>query len=631
MSTEPTYTLSPRGIRGTASRGSARGRAGRGGRPRLEAPESRRLALPAPTEEPPAPSSLTMHPSSGSAVDAGLRMDDDRAALNAAGRSALAISGPRTAAPPAPSGDADTRPVGTPTTPAAGQLTAFAAEPSAALSASSGNADTNPVRTLTTHASAQAPASPAAAPDARALVPWEHPGDQASGTTQQTYELHPGVAAALDAARGPPHDGALVAQTQLSRLQQSEYAEAQVARWRYRGAGAMSPPDLYYPERRHWPMRNWLMEAKETIRYLREVNVSGDPERPWVASFRVECLCLPVVSDNQARLIDFNVLWLEDGSRDYVSVITMLQAMLSDAGFAFVNLVPSWGQTLHLEFFRPRDTRFISDALFLRWLLVSEQDAWDQIARGRKFSVGREDVPFQALDPEVATAFPVEDDGDALMLTSEEQELLGMAVVTRLRLAQIRPREWSDTDSSRPEPKHRRGSADALMSIPSWPGSDEGARVWGGPLPEVVGSSSVASGDAPMLTPDENMSSAGGGCQDSPGFGPAGATANVFVATAGTGGEAAPTMEQPTVYVPVAAYPPDFAQAPSPGANAPLPAKLHDHELDEELKAEDHGAAAHPMARQVDVTDEETMAHHALREAQRQIVELQAAMAARDE
>ncbi|EGZ23966.1 hypothetical protein PHYSODRAFT_296199 [Phytophthora sojae] len=335
------------------------------------------------------------------------------------------------------------------------------------------------------------------------------------------YELHPGVAAALDAVRGAPHDGVLVAQTQLSRLQQCGYAEAQVARWRSRGARVMSPPDPYYPERRHWPMRNWLREAKETIRYLREVNVSGDPERSWVASFRGECLCLPVVSDHQAWLIDFNILWPEDGSRDYVSVIALLQTMLSDAGFAFVNLVPSWGQSLHPEFFRPRDARFISDALFLRRLLVNEQDAWDQIARERKFSVRREDVPFQVLDPEAATAFPVEDDGDALTLTSEEQELLGMAVVTRLRLAQVRPREWSETDSSRPEPKR---------------------------------------------------------------------------------------------------------------ASSPLPARLHDHELDEGLKSEDHGAAARQTARQVDATDEETMTHHhALREAQRQIVELQAAMTARDE
>ncbi|EGZ06247.1 hypothetical protein PHYSODRAFT_246575 [Phytophthora sojae] len=356
----------------------------------------------------------------------------------------------------------------------------------------------------------------------------------------------------------------------MPRLQQREYADAQVARWRSRGLGVMSPPDPYYPERRHWPMRNWLMEIKETIRYLREINLSGDPERPWVANFRGECLCLPVVSDHQARQVDFNILWLEDGSRDYISVIAILQTMLSDAGFAFVNLLPSWGQSLRSEFFKARDVRFMSDAMFLRQLLANSQDAWDQIARGRKFSVRREDVPSQTLDPEAAGAFPVEDDGDALMLTSEEQELLGMAVVTRLRLAQ--------------QPPGRRGSLDALMSIPSWPGSNEGARVWGAPLPEVVCSSSVASGDAPMLTPDENMSSAGGSSQGSPGFGPAGVTASVFVATTAADGGTAPMLEQQTVYVPVAAYPPDFAQAPSPGSTAPPLAGPRDQVLHEETK-----------------------------------------------
>ncbi|OWY97463.1 hypothetical protein PHMEG_00031995 [Phytophthora megakarya] len=223
------------------------------------------------------------------------------------------------------------------------------------------------------------------------------------------------------------------------------------------------------------------------------------------------------------------------------------------------------------------------------------------------------------------------------MLTPEEQELLGVAMVTRLRLAHVRPREWSDSDASRPEPKRRRGSTDAPLSVPSWtvvqctpgrrsvpdlgprghihlpargrrrppdvdarragitgsgdgnsaegwltrpepkrrrgstdaplsvpswPGSDEATRVWGGPVPEVVGTSSLASGDAPMLTPDENMSSAGGGSQGSPGLEPIG----VYMATTGATAGQPHTAEQPKLYVPVAEYP------PGQGARPPTPA-----------------------------------------------------------
>ncbi|OWY96450.1 hypothetical protein PHMEG_00033279, partial [Phytophthora megakarya] len=129
-----------------------------------------------------------------------------------------------------------------------------------------------------------------------------------------------------------------------------------------------------------------------------------------------------------------------------------------------------------------QNSRFMSDASFLWGLLTAEQVAWNEIARGRHYSVRRDDAPFQTLDPEVASAFPVEVDGDTLMLTLEERELRW--------LAHVRPRDWSESDASGPEPKRRRGSTDATLSVPSWPGSDEATRVWGGSILEVVGTSS---------------------------------------------------------------------------------------------------------------------------------------------
>ncbi|KAG7387678.1 hypothetical protein PHYPSEUDO_013805 [Phytophthora pseudosyringae] len=156
----------------------------------------------------------------------------------------------------------------------------------------------------------------------------------------------------------------------------------------------MSPPDPYYPEQRHWSMRNWLMEVTEAIRYLREVNVSGDPERPWTASFKAECLCLPVTSDGVPRRVDLTRLHRHDGSRDYVSVMALVQTMLHEAGFAFINLVPAWGHSVSPELLASQDARFISDAMFLREFLVNGQSAWNQIAKGRRFSVRREEIPF---------------------------------------------------------------------------------------------------------------------------------------------------------------------------------------------------------------------------------------------
>ncbi|GMF29831.1 unnamed protein product [Phytophthora lilii] len=208
------------------------------------------------------------------------------------------------------------------------------------------------------------------------------------------------------------------------------------------------------------------------------------------------------------------------------------------------------------------------------------------------------------------------------MLTAEEQALLGNAVVIRLRLAQVQPREWSESDYSRPDPKRHRGSEDGPPSVQSWPGSDEGARVWGGPVPEVVGTSSVASRDAPMITPDENMSSAGGGSLGSPGIEPHGAFAGVFMATTVLD-EQMRAPEQPATYVP-----PTYAAGPQPGATAPASPAPRDQTLDEEMKAEVPGANDMGMAR---LAEEQATSHQALQDAQRQIAELQMAMAARDE
>ncbi|OWZ06785.1 LOW QUALITY PROTEIN: hypothetical protein PHMEG_00020920 [Phytophthora megakarya] len=331
------------------------------------------------------------------------------------------------------------------------------------------NADTNPVSALTarsagqpvaaTHSGVDRPGEPEAfgtKPDTDTYV-------ETSSESRRFPEVVPGfrpwdrVGSPASVLCGP---GAPVRGHPSTTLNES-------------GTWRRAAPDPYYPDRHHWPMRNWLLEKKETIRHLGEITSAGSPGRPWTTNFQSECLCLPVVADPW----HFRSTWRNCASSMRLGTLHHV----ARRAYAYLNLVPTWGRTLSPELLAAQDGQFI---------------------------VRRDDAPFQALDPEIA--FPVEDDGDALMLMLEEQELLGTAMVTRLRLAQVRPREWSESDASRPEPKRPCGSTDAPLSVPSWPGSAEATRVWGGPIPDVVGTSSLASGDAPMLTPDENMSSAGG-------------------------------------------------------------------------------------------------------------------------
>ncbi|OWZ07085.1 hypothetical protein PHMEG_00020570 [Phytophthora megakarya] len=418
MSQEPTDTPQPRGPRGLASRGTARGRDRLGGCPRLEDPISRQLALTGTNTKIPVQPSSTTIPNSGDADDlpasprrrSGTRLDEDLPALIATGSRELAtVSSLSPAAPPAPSGDAGPRPSGKPDALSVGSNTARAVEQSAALSASFGNADTNPVSALTTRSAEQSTPS---------LI------------------LHPNVTASLRPLQDSAHGTTSVPQPQDLAVQVRQYVATQVYRWTSREPGVVPPPDPYYIDRHHWPMKNWLLEKKEPIRHLRQIAVVSSPGRPWTANFRSECLSPPVIADPLARQVDLEELCFADGAREFTSVIVVLQTMLHNAGYAFLNLGPTSGRTLSPEL----------------------------LAADGQFIVRRDDAPFQALDRRLH-------DGDALMLTLEDQELLGTAMVTQLRLAHLRPRDWSESN---------RESADAPLSMPPWRGSGDATRVWGG-------------------------------------------------------------------------------------------------------------------------------------------------------
>ncbi|KAG7384960.1 hypothetical protein PHYPSEUDO_002042 [Phytophthora pseudosyringae] len=205
MSTEPTDTLQPRDSRAPASRSAARGRgAGRGGHARLEAPPTRRLALPASCPEVLAPSNSMIDPSADDSVEAETKMDDDQA-TPAAGSQELTSAGSQlTAAPRASSGNAGTRSVGAPTTLAARTLAARSAEQSVAMSAPPGDADRNLVNLLTTPAAEQSVANPSPGLETQALVSRRSPRPDAPAMAETTFELHPGIAAPSAYLRSPP-------------------------------------------------------------------------------------------------------------------------------------------------------------------------------------------------------------------------------------------------------------------------------------------------------------------------------------------------------------------------------------------------------------------------------------------
>ncbi|GMF39961.1 unnamed protein product [Phytophthora fragariaefolia] len=303
----------------------------------------------------------------------------------------------------APELESNTRSAGTPT-PATGTHVAFAAEQSAAVSASPGNADTRPMGPLITPvagptaaaATEQSVAKPALAPSAQGLVPRGR-GFPRESVPLTTYQHHPDAAAAITRMKA---DDSGVTGTPLSSVQQRLYADIQIERWLTGSQG-----------------------ATDTNRHLLAANYATDSERAWTSIFQAERLGLPVVSTCAAHQVDFRHLFLQDGSRDYVAVIALLQTMLHDASFSFVNLVPSGGRKVRSPLGASRDSQALSDALSLRELLVAEQDAWNLIAEGQNFTVRREDAPFQVLDPGTPEDYQLEENGNILILTAEERDL----------------------------------------------------------------------------------------------------------------------------------------------------------------------------------------------------------------
>ncbi|OWZ09697.1 LOW QUALITY PROTEIN: hypothetical protein PHMEG_00017560 [Phytophthora megakarya] len=600
MSQEPTDAPHPRGSRGPTSHGAARGRAGLGGCPRPEAPTSRHLALtgtdtgiPAPSssttipnsgdaDDIPAPLSLTTIPRSNRAAEPETGLDEDLPAPNAVGsRELTTVGSPRPVVPLALSRNAGTRPSETPDTLAVRLSTARAVEPSTVLSASFWNADADPVSALTARSAGQPVAAKPTGVGDTALTTRRPLGPSATQTP--SLRLHPTVAASLRTLQDSTRETTLAAQQRHSAAQVCQYVAAQVHRWMSRGSGVVPPPDPYYPDRHHRPMRKWLLEKKYTVRHLREIASvgRGDLGPPTSGANASAYPWLPPHSY-------FRRIW-----KNYVSPTTMLH----DAGYTFLNSVPTWGRTLSPELLTAQDGQFMSDASFLWGLLTVEQVVWNEIARGRQYSVRRDDASFQTLDPEVASPFPDEEDGDTLILTIEEQELLGAAMVTRLKLHTCTPRTGPNptrvdqSQSDAMEAPMRRYLCPRGLVCARPLGSGEGL------LRKSSGTSSLASGDASMLTPDENMSSAGGGSQGPPGMESSTAMVEVYIGTTGSGTGQRYTAEQPTLYVPVAEHPPGQDARLPPCAPTPTPPPTRGDGLggsEDETKSDDRSGAASP-------------------------------------
>jgi len=121
------------------------------------------------------------------------------------------------------------------------------------------------------------------------------------------------------------------------------YAEMQVVRWEQARPEQVLPPNVEYV----WPDSRpdslpWLTATLATSQYLRSRMTAADRVEAWVAELRLDRRDL-------AAAQDLTTLEIPVGILEPWECVTILQTLLLEAGFGFVNLIPSWTTTVVSE------------------------------------------------------------------------------------------------------------------------------------------------------------------------------------------------------------------------------------------------------------------------------------------
>ncbi|EGZ18086.1 hypothetical protein PHYSODRAFT_331950 [Phytophthora sojae] len=280
------------------------------------------------------------------------------------------------------------------------------------------------------------------------------------------------------------------------------YAALQASRWERARSGLTLPPNVEYA----WPESRpdsvlWLTATIVTSKYLASKVASQDPAEGWLADLAPSRRDLSTTQDLAGVQIPTGLL----DSRECVAV---LQTLLFEAGFQFVNVVPAWVE-MRVSKVEPMSIRtLVGD---VQRLLAVELIEWRELVVGATFKI------LPALEAQAKTEKPPimdyhAEDADGDLLMSDYELLLGRAYVLRLRLTGLRPirsPSGSSTGESVPKrPQHAPPRAESSLasppsqfeSLPSeFPSAEESARdapargATSDPVPSIVGTSDRAS------------------------------------------------------------------------------------------------------------------------------------------
>ncbi|RLN73515.1 hypothetical protein BBJ28_00026995, partial [Nothophytophthora sp. Chile5] len=265
-------------------------------------------------------------------------------------------------------------------------------------------------------------------PSGQALVDPNNPGDQAPDLVR-------------------PSDAEAVA-----------YGDLHLKRWQETPHQLVLPVDVVYDQREQgFSMRAWVQAAFRTSAYLSEQESTSSQDNAWLRTLKARRKRLPVTSDLRAMMVSPKLL-------SPVACVAVLQTMLLESGFEFVNIVPVWGETQVLSEIPSRHVQRGAETLCS--CLGDESLEWHKLMERVPFHVRRSQDPRLELPPPQIEYHPTDEDGDLLM-TEVADAYLGKELVLRLRVTGTRVRSPPTSETGEPHAKRPQLLPPQPPSVPS--------------------------------------------------------------------------------------------------------------------------------------------------------------------
>ncbi|GMF48319.1 unnamed protein product [Phytophthora fragariaefolia] len=247
--------------------------------------------------------------------------------------------------------------------------------------------------------------------------------------------------------------------TQLDETAAKNFVARQVHRWEQMRSGRVVPPSVEYA----WPnprpdFSAWQEATMATSDYLRHRMALENRDAAWIAELRPERRVLGIAQDLTAVAIPPSMM----SSRECAAV---LETLLFEAGFEFVNAVPDWFMTQASKI-NPGYVRSVVEEV--QQLLTIELIEWKQLTAGVSFKVvTASDTKPVFKEEKTQDAQAVKDD---LLMDDYEVELLGQTFVSQCQVTGIlalRSPRGSPENEPNPKRPQYRPARPSSVSTPS--------------------------------------------------------------------------------------------------------------------------------------------------------------------